>query len=510
MTSRLDDKIRAFVSELVDDPPPAPEIDFEWLGHPDRPPLHESPLRRRPWLPAVAVVGAALLVMVVVGLPILFFGGQESTVIEQPTTTMAQVTTTVPPTTLPPIPVFIWESWQRVGADVMQPAFALPDMTQVGSRLIAVGLEPGEEDSPQDVVICASDDGVTWARLAENDPALTSGMVFMFSIAEGGPGMVAVGTGCEDGTPCNVIHPIVWTSADGTEWTRSPADQVVFGEYGIMFDVIATDHGIVAAGWIAGDDPSLVRPTVWLSPDGAAWVRAWDGDFGDQSVLSPGFNPGFGALAVNPDGLIVGVGLAKNDDGELVAAVWASSDGRAWERIEPNSPDFRGETGLSVTMLDVAWGSSGFTAVGTDGGAQVAIWQSPDGHSWTRIDTTDQPFDTTGTLSSVAALAAGFVTAGPHAFADQGEGPVTLWTSPDGSTWDRVHTIGPGNASSIVATDAGIAVAGAIFEADDSHAAVGVGPACDPHAPPPDPLPSSPPTTVEKPPADLPEMGTLE
>jgi len=87
---------------------------------------------------------------------------------------------------------------------------------------------------------------------------------------------------------------------------------------------------------------------------------------------------------------------------------------------------------------------------------------------------------------------------------------VTLWTSPDGSTWDRVHTIGPGNASSIVVTDAGIAVAGAIFEADDSHAAVWVGPAFDPNAPPPDPLPSSPPTTVEKPPADLPEMGTLE
>ena len=29
MTNRLDDKIRAFVLELVDDPPPAPEIDLE-------------------------------------------------------------------------------------------------------------------------------------------------------------------------------------------------------------------------------------------------------------------------------------------------------------------------------------------------------------------------------------------------------------------------------------------------------------------------------------------------
>ncbi len=453
--------------------------------------------RRR--IPMMVAAGAAVLVLVAVGLPILFFGGRDSIVIDQPTMT------------LPPSPVITWDSWQRVGADVMQPVETLLDMTQAGSRLIAVGLDPGEEDSLPSGVIFASDDGVTWTRLAEDDVALTSGMVIMHSIAEAGPGLVAVGAGCEDDTPCGVIHPIVWTSVDGNEWTRSAADQAVFGEFGIMLDVIATDHGIVAVGSIAGDDPSLIRPAVWLSPDGAEWERVWEGDFVDTRppLLTSGFTPGFEALAVNPDGLIVGVGLAENGAGELVAAVWVSGDGRAWERIETNPPDFRGETGLSVTMLDVAWGSSGFTAVGTDGGAQVAIWQSPDGLSWTRIDTTDQPFDTTGTLSSVAALDTGFVTAGPHAFADQGEGPVTLWTSPDGSTWDRVHTIGPGDVSSIVVTDAGIAVAGAMPEANDFHAAVWVGPAFDPDAPPPDPLPTSPSTTIEEPPIDLPKIGTL-
>jgi hypothetical protein len=394
----------------------------------------------------------------------------------------------------------------------MQPVETLFDMTQVESRLIAVGLDRGEEDSLPSGVIFASDDGVTWTRLAEDDGALTSGMVIMHSIAEGGPGLVAVGTGCEDGTPCNVVHPIVWTSVDGTEWIRSAADEDVFGRFGVMLDVIATDHGIVAVGSIAGDDPSLIRPAVWLSPNGAEWERVWEGEFVNTRppLLTSGFTPGFEAVAVNSDGLIVGVGLGENDDGELVAAVWISGDGRAWERIESNSPDFSGETGLNVTMLDVAWGSSGFTAVGTDGGAKVAIWQSPDGLSWARIDITDQPFDTTGTLSSVAALDTGFVTAGPHAVADQGEGPVTLWTSPDGSTWDRVHTIGPGDVSSIVVTDAGIAVVGAIFEANDFHAAVWVGPAFDPENPPSDLLPSSPPTTIEEPPADLPEMGTLD
>lgn len=511
MTSRLDDKIRAFVSELVDDPPPAPEIDFEWLGRPDHPPLHESPSRRRPWLPAVAVVGAALLVMVAVGLPILFFGGRDSIVIDQPTTTVAPVPTTLPPTTLPPSPVVTLDSWKRVGADVMQPVVGLFDMTQVGSRLIAVGFDPGEEDRRQNGVIFASDDGVTWTRLAEDDPALTMGAVLIYGIAEGGPGLVAVGTGCEDNTAPCAPHPTVWTSADGTSWTRSATDPDIFGESGAMMDLAATDYGIVAAGNIAelgADDGFFVRPAVWLSPDGADWSRVWEGDLVDAGASS--FVPGFTALAVDSEGLIVGVGSAENEDSQVVAAVWISTDGRAWERIESNSPAFGSETDLDVTILEVTWGSDGFIAVGTEGGTHVAIWKSADGLSWTRIDTTDQPFGTTGTLSAVAALDTGFVATGPHGFAGPGGKLVTLWTSPDGSSWDRVQTLGPGYAMAIVVTDVRIAAAGATPDANDFHAAVWAGPLFDPDAPPPDPLPSSPPTTVEETSTDLDEIGELE
>lgn len=512
MTSRLDDKIRAFVSELVDDPPLTPEIDFEWLGRPDRPPLHEKPTRRRPWLPAVAVVGAALLVMVAVGLPILFLGGRESIVIDQPATTVAPpVATTLPPTTLPPSPVATLDSWQRVGADVMQPVVGLFDMTQVGSRLIAVGFDPGEEDRRQNGVIFASNDGVTWTRLAEDDPALTMGAVLIYGITGGGPGLVAVGLGCEDDTAPCTAHPTVWTSVDGTSWTRSAPDPAIFGESGAMMDVAATDYGIVAAGHIGElgpDDAYFTRSSVWLSADGAEWSRVWEAGLDDASA-SPS-SSGFFALTVGPDGLIVGVGEAENEDSELVAAVWVSIDGRDWERIEPNSSAFGSDIGVDVTMLDVAWGPSGFTAVGTEGGTQVAIWQSPDGRSWTRVDTTDQPFGTTGTLSAVAALDTGFVTTGPHGFAGGDGKLVTLWTSPDGSTWNRVQTLGPGYTMAIVVTDAGISVAGATPDATDFHAAVWAGPAFDPDAPPPDPLPFSPPTTIEGTSTDLPEIGTLE
>ncbi len=169
--------------------------------------------------------------------------------------------------------------------------------------------------------------------------------------------------------------------------------------------------------------------------------------------------------------------------------MWVSTDAHDWERIDPNLAAFSNQSGLDVFMLDVAAGPTGFIIVGTEGGTQVAIWQSPDGRSWTRIDTADQPFGTTGALSSVAVLGSGFTAAGPGF--DEGEGPVTLWTSPDGLTWNRVGELGPGSAQAIFVTDTGIAVVGQAITglgADDYHASVWLGPGVDPNSPPPDPL----------------------
>lgn len=59
--------------------------------------------QRRRWAPALVAAGAALLVLLVVGLPILFFNGDESIVADQSTTTVAS--TTVPPTTAAPTTV---------------------------------------------------------------------------------------------------------------------------------------------------------------------------------------------------------------------------------------------------------------------------------------------------------------------------------------------------------------------------------------------------------------------
>jgi hypothetical protein len=140
-------------------------------------------------------------------------------------------------------------------------------------------------------------------------------------------------------------------------------------------------------------------------------------------------------------------------------------------------------------MFDVVLGGHGYVAVGTAGGTNAAIWQSPDGLTWIRANTVAQSFDGTGSLNSVAALDDGYVTVGPQGFYYPTEGWVTAWTSPDGVTWDRVHSFANGYASGVVVVDGGIAVSGGTPYDDDYHAAVWVGPRIDPNAPPPEPPP---------------------
>ena len=444
-----------------------------------RPRLPER-TRSRGWL----VAAAAFVAVLIVGTVMLFWPGPDRgpVVVDTPTTTVPPTTT--PPTTAPPqSSLNLPDTWQRVGSQTMTPVVGLFDMIATRSGLVAVGFDPGEEDFRQNGVIFSSADGVEWTRLAEDDPALNLGAVLVYGVTEGGPGLVAVGMGCEDDAEPCAPHATVWTSVDGTSWDRSAAAPEVFGELSALLDVVNTEHGLIGAGgfYTTVGETELIQPTVWFSSDGIEWERVWQGEAYDYSSATT--LTGFQSLAADADGRVVGVGTAVNDEGEFVGAIWTSTNGRNWDRIDPNSEAFTSDTDSGISIIDVAAGSGGFVAVGSDGGAEVAIWHSPDGVAWTRADTTDQPFENVGALDAVDAIGTGWIAAGAG-------GTVTLWTSPDGLTWDRVHSIEPGYAAAIVATDRGIAVAGAVAGVDDNHAAVWAGPAFDPAAPPTDPGPA--------------------
>jgi len=488
MTDELRNRLQAMNPEPVGDPSPDElatvfaviEARRSTMAVDEAPNTTDTAAARGGWLrPAAAFAGMAMLMVLVVGAAALLFGGGDA-----PTVGTAR-TTTVPPTTeaAPAIAEAAQSPevlWQRVGTDVMDPVFGLLDMTSASMGLVAVGYNPGS-DNRQDGVIFTSEDGATWSRVAEDDPALIEGQVLIYGVTEGGPGFVAVGLGNEpDESPASV-YPTVWTSIDGTSWTRVAKDPDVFTESGAMLDVIAVDTGLVAAGNIdeLGDDGTVgARPAAWFSPDGVAWSRVFEGDWIDTVG---GSLPGFTALERAPSGVVVGAGGAENSLGEAVAAVWASLDGESWERVDPDADVFGPGTGI----VDVAWGSAGFVAVGTVDDTETALWRSSDGYSWSRIEIAGQPFDEAGVGWSVEPLEAGYVAFGPpHWAEDHQDGNVTLWTSPDGSIWSRAHTIGQGFAEAVVVTETGIAVAGASFDVGDFHAAVWTGPNLDPSNPP--------------------------
>jgi hypothetical protein len=330
---------------------------------------------------------------------------------------------------------------------------------------------------------------------------LNLGAVLMYAVTDGGPGIVAVGMGCENEEERCTPHATAWTSTDGTSWTRTPEDPEVFGDTSTvtsaMVGVTDTSHGLIAVGsmeyWTLDDEGVeelvTIHPTAWTSQDGITWERSWEGagaaiqpdDYAEVHIYMD-------AVAEGPDGQLVAVGAILDENGESTASVWTSTDGQEWERIAPNTAVF----GPGTVMLDVTWGDHGFVAVGTDGGTEAGIWWSPDGQAWTRIDTSIQPFDTIGSLSSVAALDSGYTAVGPHPFLDGRGGWVTMWTSPDGVEWNRVHAIGAGYTSAVVVADGGIAVAGGMSGSDNFHAAVWVGPIFDPAVPPADPNPPMP------------------
>ena len=82
----------------------------------------------------------------------------------------------------------------------------------------------------------------------------------------------------------------MWTSSDGVNWSRVPYDEAVFGG-AVMFSVTDGGTGLVAVGqtdpndevrWVDTDEGNLApvtvrqadpNPAVWTSGDGITWSR---------------------------------------------------------------------------------------------------------------------------------------------------------------------------------------------------------------------------------------------
>jgi len=87
-------------------------------------------------------------------------------------------------------------------------------------------------------------------------------------VIAGGPGLVAVGDASMDASDSWMAA--VWTSTDGVTWSRVPPQPEVLGGPDVpqaMFSVATGGPGLVAAG------ESSQGPAVWTSTDGITWSR---------------------------------------------------------------------------------------------------------------------------------------------------------------------------------------------------------------------------------------------
>ncbi len=227
---------------------------------------------------------------------------------------------------------------------------------------------------------------------------------------------------------------LAWRTRDGRTWERSELPQPAGAGLGgtNALAAAAWSGGWVVAGVLRGDDPTLA---VWVSPDGETWAAVESPAFAAPEGRLGGVTPS--GVAASADAIVVGGSAETIDDG---AAVWRSTDGRAWERVDDDD--------LRVTfMRDVASDGAGFVGVGTairpDLRNEGVVWRSEDGTDWRRV--ASPALGAGGEDVSLEAVAygdgrwwiAGHQLIGDPADASSQRAALAMWSSADGETWER-------------------------------------------------------------------------
>ena len=217
----------------------------------------------------------------------------------------------------------------------------LIDLVATDDGLFAVGGVPGADAAG----IWRSTDGETWERTGGDfDHA------FMWSIAEGGPGLVAVGWRRNPDPDL-----AVWTSVDGVEWTLAPDPEGFEGYEGT--DVIDFD-GTLA---MVGSSLATGRGGAWFSDDGITWELAeMHGGAGNWYART---------ITRTPAGLV-----ATGTAGEMHAGAWLSTDGRTWQPFGDPVPNAFFHTAYATDDGLLALGATQDGTLETGIQAHAMLW----------------------------------------------------------------------------------------------------------------------------------------
>jgi hypothetical protein len=229
-------------------------------------------------------------------------------------------------------------------------------------------------------------------------------------------GLTAVGYVGFDG----VWTAIAWRSRDGQRWTLASIDTAP-ASFAVAIAYDPRNGRAYAAG------RSGPTPVVWAADHGGAWIRT------KLQTLSGGAEwERAVTIAATPDGLLVG-GSAGPELGERRARFWWSPDGTAWS-VVGDDPGFGGAEVVAIEPRK----DGGFVAMGHLGTGQRATgsvaWISDDrdGARWRRVD---DPALAGGLVNALATDADGSLVA---VGSDLDEREARVWRSADGgASWEQ-------------------------------------------------------------------------
>lgn len=237
-----------------------------------------------------------------------------------------------------------------------------------------------------------------------------------------------------------------WSSGDGITWTPSVLGSPIVGRAVIPQAVVTGASGFLVLSHYSNGGRSLPggvdgqTPVLWFSPDGRFWTN-----------VSFPLDDQVGAIAAYPSGFIAAG--AQRIGGVRVPAIWTSSDGFAWSNSIglPDPQTAVANEYLSVYALAV--GPERILAVSGRLGHETTgrIWSSIDGTTWQAVANLG-PGDPR--ISVLGWTPIGFV-AGGLVGEDPAVQTLVLSSSTDGTTWKQLLAVPEplGDNPTAIATD---------------------------------------------------------
>jgi hypothetical protein len=197
----------------------------------------------------------------------------------------------------------------------------------------------------------------------------------------------------------------------------------------------AAGLGLVIVNWVNSPMSSGLR------------LAAGDGGSGDQAFVAPPGISGNGSSQVlnavtSVGSTVVAVGSDTTSPVPRPLFLVSADGGRSWALGRVGGAAGYQPAGSAGRVAGGAghWLAVGTETPGTAGAATRGMWTSTDGRTWTAVDPSRLSVFWSGDrITDLARTAGGFVAVGSTTLQDGGYGPVA-WVSPDGQSWSRVDT----------------------------------------------------------------------